>query len=70
MTKLPFAAHGYGAYFCLSLMDRFYKPDMSVDEAKKLLQMCLNELKTRFIVNFPQFTVKLIDANGTHDLAM
>lgn len=26
MAKLPFAAHGYGAYFVLSILDRYYTP--------------------------------------------
>ena len=26
MIKLPYAAHGYGGYFILSVMDRYYRP--------------------------------------------
>lgn len=26
MAKLPFAAHGYGSYFLLSILDRYYRP--------------------------------------------
>ena len=26
MVKVPFAAHGYGSFFSLSVMDRYYKP--------------------------------------------
>ena len=25
MVQLPFAVHGYGSYFSLSIMDRYYK---------------------------------------------
>ncbi|CAO3628937.1 unnamed protein product [Cunninghamella echinulata] len=70
MASLPFACQGYGAYFCTSLMDRHYKPDMTVDEAKHLLQLCLNELKTRFIVNFPKFNVKLVTKDGVQDIEL
>merc|ERR1719342_362506 len=32
MMSVPFAAHGYGAYFVLSLLDRWYNVDMNKDE--------------------------------------
>ena len=31
--KVPFGAHGYCAYFILSVMDRYFKPGMDVDSA-------------------------------------
>jgi 20S proteasome subunit beta 4 len=67
MASLPFCAQGYGAYFCTSLMDRYYKEDMNVEDAKKLMAMCIQELKTRFIVNMPTFKLKLVDKDGVHD---
>ncbi len=45
----PYAAHGYGAYFALSTMDRWHRPDMDLDEGLELLRKCINELETRFI---------------------
>lgn len=48
----------------MGLLDRYYEKDLSVDAAKELLKKCLRELKVRFIVNFPKFTVKLIDKDG------
>lgn len=70
LCELPFAAHGYAAYFVLSLMDRHYRPDMSVQEAMDLLKMCLRELKTRFIVNLPHFSVKVVRSDGIEDLVL
>ncbi len=26
LVKVPFAVHGYGSFFSLSVMDRYYKP--------------------------------------------
>ncbi|KAI8994688.1 nucleophile aminohydrolase [Pilobolus umbonatus] len=68
MASLPFCAQGYGAYFCTSLMDRYYKEDMDVESAKKLLILCFEELRRRFIVNMPTFKVQLIDKDGVHDI--
>ncbi|KAJ3127341.1 Proteasome subunit beta type-4 [Physocladia obscura] len=63
-VKLDYAAHGYASYFCMSTMDRFWQPNLSLDEALELLRKCLAELKVRFIGNLPDFTVKVVDKDG------
>ncbi|KAJ8273056.1 hypothetical protein GJAV_G00096880 [Gymnothorax javanicus] len=68
LAKAPFAAHGYGAFLTLSILDRYYRPDLTRDEAVDLLKKCLEELNKRFILNLPSFTVRLIDKDGIHDL--
>lgn len=50
MVKVNFGAHGYGANFCMSIFDRYWKPDMSLDEAMKIMAMCKAELEERFLV--------------------
>lgn len=70
MASLPFCAQGYGAYFCTSLMDRYYTKDLDLEGAKKLMSMCIQELKTRFIVNMPTFNVKVVDKDGVHDIEL
>jgi len=70
LTELPFAAHGYASYFVLSLMDRHYRPDMTLEEGLGLLKMCLAELKTRFIVNLPDFSVKIVRPTGIETMVM
>ncbi|KAI9017111.1 nucleophile aminohydrolase [Gaertneriomyces semiglobifer] len=67
-VKMKFAAHGYAAYFCMSTMDRYWKPDMSLEEAIALLKKCIAELKTRFIASLPRFTVKVADKNGIREI--
>lgn len=70
LTQIPFAAHGYASYFVLSLMDRHYRAGMNVEEGLALLKMCLNELRTRFIVNLPEFSVKIIRPNGIENIVV
>ena len=65
LCKVPFAAHGYGAYFCTGLMDSRYREGLSEQEALDLLKACLAELKQRFVANLPLFHVKIIRADGT-----
>ncbi|TPX34016.1 hypothetical protein SmJEL517_g03261 [Synchytrium microbalum] len=63
-VKLNFAAQGYASYFTMATMDRFWQPDMSLEEAIALLRKCLHELKVRFVGNLPLFVVKVVDKNG------
>ncbi|XP_078423196.1 proteasome subunit beta type-2 isoform X2 [Cetorhinus maximus] len=68
LAKAPFAAHGYGAFLTLSILDRYYKPDLTREEAVELLKKCLKEIQKRFILNLPSFTVRIIDNDGVHDM--
>ncbi|XP_075867370.1 proteasome subunit beta type-2 [Nelusetta ayraudi] len=68
LAKTPFAAHGYGAFLTLSILDRHYRPDLTREEAVDLLKMCIAELNRRFILNLPSFNVRVIDKEGIHDL--
>ncbi|KAJ3210388.1 Proteasome subunit beta type-4 [Entophlyctis luteolus] len=69
-VKLDFAAHGYASYFCMSTMDRYWQPGLSLEEAKELLRKCLAELKVRFIGNLPDFTVKVVDKDGIREIVL
>ena len=50
MNKLPFAVHGYGSFFSLSIFDRYYRPDLSVEEAYELINKCVQEVRTTVIL--------------------
>jgi len=64
---VEFGAHGYGANFCLSILDRNYNPSISKQDATKLIQSCFQQLRTRYIINAPtQPCIKCIDSNGCH----
>jgi len=52
LVKVPFAAHGYGSYFTLSLLDRWYKPGMSENEALELLKSCMGEVSIILLLIF------------------
>ncbi|MBW01793.1 Proteasome subunit beta type-2, partial [Eschrichtius robustus] len=43
LAKAPFAAHGYGAFLTLSILDRYYTPTISREKAVELLRKCLEE---------------------------
>lgn len=70
MNKLPFAAHGYGAFFSLSVMDRYYHPNITVDEAKDILQKCVDEVQVRFLINLPTFNMKVVNKDGINEAGL
>mmetsp|Transcript_57208 Transcript_57208/g.100128 ORF Transcript_57208/g.100128 Transcript_57208/m.100128 type:complete len:192 (+) Transcript_57208:102-677(+) len=67
MEKVNKAAHGYGAYFALSIMDRYYKPDLTLDEAKDIIKKCIKEMETRFVIHLGAFKVKVATADGVRE---
>ncbi|XP_057312801.1 proteasome subunit beta type-2-like [Hydractinia symbiolongicarpus] len=68
MTKVPFAAHGYGSFFSLSTLDRHWKPDLSREEVMELLKKVIAQVQKRFIVNLPSFNIRITDKDGIHDM--
>ncbi|KAJ3098616.1 Proteasome subunit beta type-2 [Phlyctochytrium planicorne] len=67
-VKLNFAAHGHASYFVMSTMDRYWKEGLTLEEAISLLKKCLAELKIRYLINLPDFTVKVVDRNGIREI--
>lgn len=70
LVKLPYAAHGYGAFFVLGLIDRLYRANMSQEEAFDLVTKCITEIQKRLIINLPNFKVHVIDKDGTRDMGI
>lgn len=64
MVKVNFGAHGYGSNFCLSIFDRHWKPNMTLDECMKVMKLCTAELEERFLVKSGKWQFKVIDTNG------
>merc|ERR1712146_721326 len=70
MQKVPYACHGYAGNFCVSTIDRQYTPNLTLAEGMEILKQCVHEINTRFLVNTPEFIVKVIDADGVHERAL
>lgn len=68
LVELKYAAHGYGGFFSLSIMDRYHLDALSREEGYELLKKCVKEVHQRLIVNLPNFKVQLIDSDGIKDL--
>lgn len=68
MVKVPFATHGYGGLFSMGVLDRYYRKDLTPEEAYDVLKKCVAEVQKRLIINLPNFQVKILDKNGIRSM--
>ncbi|KAI4159042.1 MAG: hypothetical protein LQ342_006943 [Letrouitia transgressa] len=64
LTPLPYAAHGYAQYYCLSILDKHHHPDINYEQGLKIMRMCTEELRKRLPIDFKGMLVKVIDKDG------
>jgi 20S proteasome alpha/beta subunit len=64
MQKLNVAGHGYGGMFVNSLLDAHWKEGMTEEEGMHLMKLCIAEINTRFMINMPNWVIKVVDKNG------
>ncbi len=64
MHKMDFSCQGYAGYFLLGLLDKYYKKGMSLEEGLRVIQMCIDQLKTRFVINQSNWVIKVADKDG------
>merc|ERR1712194_106264 len=70
MAKVNKAAHSYAGNFCLSILDKEWKPDLTLEQGKKIIKMCIDEIKTRFVLGrLDCFTIKVVTAKGVESLS-
>lgn len=69
-VELPYGAHGYAAFYCLSLFDRHYRNDMGVEDGLDLVRMSLKELQMRMPIEFKGVYVKIVDKDGVRDIPL
>ncbi|KAJ2903982.1 proteasome component C11 [Zalerion maritima] len=68
LAPVPYAAHGYAQYYCLSILDKHHNPDIDLETGIKLLNMCTDELKRRMPIDFKGMTVKAVTKDGVIDI--
>lgn len=69
-ANVPYAAQGYAAYYCLSIMDRYHKPDISLEEGLSILRQCIKELELRMPIDFKGVIVKVVDEDGVREISV
>jgi 20S proteasome subunit beta 4 len=64
LQKVNYGCQGYASNFCLSIMDRDWKEGLTQEEAVAIVEHCMQELQTRFLIAQPNFIIKVIDKDG------
>ena len=70
LHRVNVGAHGYASYFALSLFDRFYHKDCSLEEGLQIIQQVITELRLRFLLKIGNIKVKVVDAQGVHERSL
>ena len=68
LAPVPYAAHGYAQYYCLSTLDKHHHPDMSLEQGLKVLKMCADELRRRMPIDYKGLNVKIVTAEGIKEI--
>jgi len=70
MAKVNYGAHGYASNFVLSIFDRDWKSDLTLEQGVEIIKKCVHELHTRFLISQPNFFVKVVSAEGVQILSI
>ncbi|KAG8736309.1 Proteasome subunit beta type-4 [Ceratobasidium sp. 414] len=68
LAEVPFAAHGYGSYFVLSLLDRYHNPTANLEEGIETLRRGIAEIQKRLIVGLENWSVKVVTREGVKEV--
>ncbi|KAG2423381.1 hypothetical protein HXX76_015347 [Chlamydomonas incerta] len=64
LNKINTGGTGYGSYFTLSLFDKMWHPNLTVDEATAMMEAGIAEVKKRLVVAPPHYIIKVVDKDG------
>lgn len=70
LAKVNFGAHGYASNFVLSIFDRDWKPNLSLEEGILIIRKCIHELHTRFMIAQPNFVLKIVNKDGISQIKL
>ncbi|KAI9809898.1 MAG: putative proteasome subunit beta type-4 [Sarcosagium campestre] len=68
LAPVPYAAHGYAQYYCLSILDKHHQPDIDFEQGMRILRMCTDELKRRLPIDFKGVLVKVVTKDGIREV--
>lgn len=69
MHKVKYGAQGYAQYFVSSIFDKDCSEAMTEEDAVKIVEKCIREIHTRFLMSQPNFIIKKVDKDGVKTLS-
>jgi 20S proteasome alpha/beta subunit len=70
MQQVTFGIHGHASNFGLSILDKYWRPDMDLEQGLDCLRKIVKELNTRFLISLTQWKVKVVTAEGVKEIAL
>jgi len=64
LHRVKVGAHGYASYFALSIFDRYYHSDCSIDEGIQIIKQIIHELRQRFLLKIGAIQCKIVTEHG------
>ncbi|GIL63804.1 hypothetical protein Vafri_17806 [Volvox africanus] len=64
LNKVNTGGTGYGSHFTLSLFDKMWHPELTVDDAVAMIDAGITEVKKRLVVAPPHYIIKVVDKDG------
>merc|ERR1711915_452499 len=61
MTSDNYICMGYFRLFLYGLLDSEYKENMNSEQALQLLQKCINVMKSKFLINYMRYKVRIFE---------
>ena len=65
IDQIPYGVHGYASDMIYSILDQKYHAAMSKEEAVQLLNECIQQLQTRYMMNTQQQQSSLLSSTNT-----
>ena len=57
-------AQGYAQYFVSSIYDKDWRENLTEAEAIQIVEKCIKEIHSRFLIAQPNFIIKKVDKDG------
>lgn len=58
-----------GALFANTTLDRYWKPDLTVEQAVDVMKKAIAEVGLRLVVAQPKYIIKVVDKDGIRTVA-
>lgn len=68
MWEAEYACLGYAQYFLYGILDRNWKPEITLDEALNIAKLCIKALKEKFILGETLYSIRVVSEEGIKDV--
>merc|ERR1712039_635054 len=68
MHNMKAAGIGYGSCFVLSMLDKYWQPEITFEDALLIIKNGIDEVKKRFVVSPSKFVIKAVYEDGIKNI--